>query len=140
MKLLVVFFLTGFLLGCIADSSYSPPGLSKEDAVYLKVDSERDHGIFQGLDEKLYINAVNGVSIGGFFNGYYESAYIEPGLTEIEVGFYQGKVKSERCVKFLAEKGKSYIVRKKREAWSINFWVELENDINTNVVNLPCGE
>ena len=140
MKLLVLFFCTIFLSGCMTTPTYSPPGLTKENAIHLKADSEHDHGIFQAFDERLYINSINGLAAGDFFKGYPEDAYIKAGLTEVKVDYFQGKISSEGCVKFLAEEGEAYIIRKQRETWKVKYWVERDNDVSKEIVNLPCSE
>ena len=61
------------LSGC-ASTTYEMKGLSVDNTAYLKADSERAHGIFAGLDERLYIHEINGEAAGDFIKGYPESA------------------------------------------------------------------
>ncbi len=130
-------FFIALLSGCNTTTpTYSPENLEKEQSAYLKADSEHDHGIFVAADERLYIHNINGEKAGDFFKGYPEDAYISPGITEVKVDYYQGQVSSEGCVKFTAEAGKNYIIRKKREVRKVRYWVELEG--GKEIINLPC--
>ena len=114
-----------FLFGC-ASTTYEPAGLTKDNMAFLKADSEHEHGIFVSFDERLYIKSVNGQSAGDFIKGYPEEAKIIAGTNEVKVGYYQGQISSEGCVKFEAEAGKTYIIRKKRDGMRVYYWVEPE--------------
>lgn len=113
------------LSGC-ASTTYEMKGLSVDNAAYLKADSERAHGIFAGLDERLYIHEINGEAAGDFIKGYPESAKIIAGLNEVKVEYWHSMITSNGCVKFNAEAGNTYIIRKKRDGMSVYYWVVLE--------------
>lgn len=130
MKNEIVFGLMGlslFLAGC-ASTTYEPKGLTSENSAYLKADSEHAHGIFIALDERLYINSINGTAAGDFIKGYPENARILEGVNEVKVDYQNGQITSEGCVKFLAKVGQTYIIRKKRDGMRVYYWVELEGD------------
>lgn len=114
-----------FLAGC-ASTTYEMKGLSVDNAAYLKADSERAHGIFAGLDERLYIHEINGEAAGDFIKGYPEGAKIIEGLNEVKVEYWHSMITSNGCVKFNAEAGNTYIIRKKRDGMSVYYWVVLE--------------
>ena len=115
------------ITGC-ASTTYEAEGLTSENSAYLKADSEHAHGIFVALDERLYINTINGAAAGDFLKGYPEDARIMEGVNEVKVDYHNGQVTSEGCVKFKAEAGKTYIIRKKRDGFTVYYWVELEGD------------
>lgn len=115
------------LAGCAA-TTYEAEGLTSNNSAYLKADSEHAHGIFVALDERLYINSINGVAAGDFLKGYPEEARILEGLNEVKVDYQNGQVTSEGCVKFLAKAGQTYIIRKNRDGFRVHYWVELEGD------------
>ena len=79
MKNEIVFGLMGlslFLAGC-ASTTYEPKGLTSENSAYLKADSEHAHGIFIALDERLYINSINGTAAGDFIKGSIQDLGVE---------------------------------------------------------------
>ncbi|CAM4298950.1 hypothetical protein [Pseudoalteromonas byunsanensis] len=122
------FGLAGLLIclaGCAA-TTYEVKGLNSENSAYLKADSEHEHGIFVGLDERLYIHEINGVAAGDFIKGYPEDAKILQGENEVKVEYWHSQISSNGCVKFFAEAGNTYIIRKKREGMSVYYWVVKE--------------
>ncbi|WP_371379060.1 hypothetical protein [Thalassotalea aquiviva] len=127
-KIITASFLSTLILlgGCASTDIYEPQGLTAKNMAFLKADSEHAHGIFVGLDERLYINTINGQAAGDFFKGYPEQAKIIAGFNEVKVDYYQGQLSSEGCVRFNAEPGETYIIRKKREGMSVYYWVEQE--------------
>ena len=114
-----------FLTGCAA-TTYEVDGLTSDNSAYLKADSEHAHGIFVGLDERLYIHEINGAAAGDFIKGYPEDAKIIAGENEVKVEYWHGQVSSNGCVKFSAEAGNTYIIKKKREGMSVYYWVVKE--------------
>ncbi len=124
------------LIGGCASTTYKPEGLTATNSALLKADSEHQHGIFVALDERLYINSINGKPAGDFFKGYPEEARIYPGDNEVKVDYQNGRVTSQGCVKFNAEIGKTYIIRKQRDGMNVRYWVELED--NKNSISQSC--
>ena len=130
MKSGITFGLLGLsilLAGC-ATTTFETEGLTSNNSAYLKADSEHAHGIFVALDERLYINSINGVAAGDFLKGYPEDARILEGINEVKVDYQNGQVTSEGCVKFLAKAGQTYIIRKNRDGVRVHYWVELDGD------------
>ncbi|MGE4259903.1 hypothetical protein [Shewanella sp.] len=118
---------TTALVGC-QSTTYKQDGLTSNNSALLKADSEHAHGIFVALDERLYINSINGEATGDFFKGYPEEVRISEGINEVKVDYQNGQITSEGCVRFKAEVGGTYIIRKKREGMTVDYWVELEGD------------
>ncbi|WP_299268512.1 hypothetical protein [uncultured Psychrosphaera sp.] len=119
--------LSSLLVGC-QSTTYKQEGLTSNNSALLKADSEHAHGIFVALDERLYINTINGEAAGDFFKGYPEEARISEGENKVKVDYQNGQITSEGCVRFNAEVGKTYIIRKKRDGFTVYYWVELEGD------------
>ena len=136
MKVSILIPLFFILSGCMSTPTYSPKSILKDNSAYLKADSEHAHGIFQALDQRLYITSINGIAAGDFFKWYPEDALINSGLTEVEVDYFYGQISSEGCVKFLAKKDERYIIRKQLDGWKVKYWVEIED--GEKVLNLPC--
>lgn len=120
---------TTVLVGC-QSTTYKQDGLTPNNSALLKADSEHAHGIFVALDERLYINSVNGEAAGDFLKGYPEEVRISAGVNEVKVDYQNGQITSEGCVRFKAEIGNTYVIRKKRDGMRVYYWVELEGDSN----------
>lgn len=125
------------LIGGCASTTYKPEGLTPANSALLKADSEHDHGIFVAFDERLYINSINGEAAGDFFKGYPEKVRISPGDNEVKVDYQNGRVTSQGCVKFNAEIGQTYIIRKERDGLNVRYWVELEG--NKTSISQSCN-
>ena len=128
--------LSAFLAGC-QSTTYKQEGLTSNNSALLKADSEHAHGIFVALDERLYINSINGEAAGDFFKGYPEEVRISAGDNKVKVDYQNGQITSEGCVRFHAEVGKTYIIRKKREDMRVYYWVELEG--NKTKISQGCA-
>ena len=124
---IVLIALCTILVGC-QSTTYKQEGLTVNNSALIKADSEHAHGIFVALDERLYINTINGEAAGDFLKGYPEEARISEGDNKIKVDYQHGQITSEGCVHFDAEVGKTYIIRKKRDGMTVYYWVELEGD------------
>jgi hypothetical protein len=124
------------LAGC-QSTTYVQDGLTSNNSAFLKADSEHAHGIFVALDERLYINSVNGEAAGDFLKGYPEEVRISEGINEVKVDYQNGQITSEGCVRFKAEIGNTYIIRKKRDGMRVYYWVELEGD--STKINQGCS-
>jgi hypothetical protein len=124
----LVVLLTLVLLAACQSTTYKQAGLTTNNSALLKADSEHAHGIFVALDERLYINSVNGEAAGDFFKGYPEEVRISAGITEVKVDYQNGQITANGCVRFNAEVGNTYIIRKKRDGMRVYYWVELEGD------------
>ena len=135
----IIALLSSFVMlgGCASTDIYEPVGLTDKNTAFLKADSEHDHGIFVAFDERLYINSINGKAAGDFFKGYPEEAKIIAGDNEVKVDYFQGQISSEGCVKFKAEAGKTYFIRKKRDGMRVYYWVELEG--SKKKISQGCG-
>jgi hypothetical protein len=124
----IVFLLLSFFLVSCQSTTNVQTGLTSNNSALLIADSEQAHGIFVALDERLYINSINGEAAGDFFKGYPEEARISDGVNEVKVDYQNGQITSEGCVRFVAEVGNTYIIRKKRDGMRVYYWVELEGD------------
>jgi hypothetical protein len=144
MKKITISALCLFILGCQSTSDvYTPKFLANaanSETTVLKADSEHAHGIFVALDERLYISSINGESTFEFFtmrmSEYPEVVKIPLGQNEIGLRFSQGQIYSDGCVKFIAERDKTYMAKKKKEGRKVAFWVIEEGTNNT--VSIPC--
>jgi len=123
--------LSTFLVGC-QSTTYKPEGVTSNNSALLKTDPVHAHGIFVVLDERLYINTINGKAAGDFFKGYPEETRLLEGESNVKVDYLNGQITSEGCVLFNAEVGSTYIIRKKRDGIRVHYWAELEGN-NTKI-------
>lgn len=121
----VVISLT-FLFGCQTAPKYSTEGLDENNSSFVMADSEHAHRILVGLNEMLFIMAVNGIKTGDYFNGSPESTRVAAGKVEIDVLYGQGHTTAEGCLAFEAKAGENYIIRKERIGRRVKFWIETE--------------
>ena len=122
-------------------------GASSNDGRSAKIecDSEHSHGILIGLDQKVFIAAIDGKSsftLSGLLTdtaAYSEIAYIKPGRHYVDIKYTHLGSFADGKVWFDAEAAGSYIIRQRIKGYGVLFWVE---DQNTHKIvgGIPGGE
>jgi hypothetical protein len=133
--------------GCTAPRTYVQAHASRQDGKAAKVacDSSHAHKVLNGLDQKVFIAAVDGKStftLGGALTDtapYAESAYVTPGRHYLDLEYTYLNSFAWGKVWFDAEGGGSYMIRHKASGYELFFWVE---DLATGkaVGGIPGGE
>jgi hypothetical protein len=129
------------LTGCKSTYVYTLDSLEANPSIkttILTADSEYEHGILIGLDEKLHITSINGESTHNFvnFSGHPEIARIPIGENKIGLRFSHAVGVGKACVLFTAEEGKTYTATKSREGRMVSYWVI--EDETQKMVSIPC--
>jgi uncharacterized protein YceK len=101
-----------------------------DDLALIVCDSDKEHSFLKGLDERLFIVAIDGESTHSFVTeltanqGYPESAYVLPGQRVIDVKYeHKGKYAFGRLTVDIGA-GESMIVRKETVGPKVSFWLE----------------
>ena len=133
--------------GCATPRTFTEQGASREASQGAKItcESEHTHTILNGLNQKVFIAAIDGKStytIGGSLTDtepYAEAAYVKPGRHYLDLKYRYFDSFASGKVWFDAEAGGSYIIRRKVKGYAIVFWVE---DLGTGKVvgGIPGGE
>jgi hypothetical protein len=133
------------LAGCsTAPTIYTQPGAT-EKSVKIACESESDHTILTGLNQKVFIAAIDGKSthsIAGELvgrNQYAEAAYLKPGRHYLDIEYLHMNSFAYGHVWFDAEAGKAYVVRRKIKGYEVYFWIE-ELRTGKIVGGIPGGE
>jgi hypothetical protein len=142
-KYVVMLFFFILLIGCRSPDVFVPDAIiniEKSEIAIIRTDSAHEHGIFVGLDQRLYISSVNGQKTTSMlsFKSYPDASKIPLGKNIIGLYYVQMKTRLNGCVTFIAEKGRTYTAQKKVSMFKINYWVT--DDTTEKIVSRPCSK
>jgi hypothetical protein len=145
MKLRVVGIVAVILgAGCASAPPVDQAQIHKtESRIRVTTDSENEHGLFSGLDKRVYITHVDDASTNTicfhFPDCYAQKVFVSPGRHYLKLKFTYLNRFARTTVWFDAEEGRSYVVRRKLSGYGVQFWVE---DLATGrpVGGLPGAE
>lgn len=125
--------------------AYTDEATAKSELAYLKCDSQHNHDLLGGLDQRLYISKIDNEGTFSFFYSiisnqmFPESAYVLPGRHYISINYRNLNWYANGQLWLDAEKGETYIVRKAMKNYEIRFWIENERT-GKLVGGIPGGE
>ena len=139
--------LSAVLCGCASPRTFVQPAaaVDRDKSALVTCESEHGHTVLQGLNQKVFIAAIDNKStftMNGFLTDtapYAESAYVTPGRHYLTLQYNHMNVYARAIVWFDANAGESYLVRRRIEGYSVMFWVE-EANTGKIVGGIPGGE
>ena len=128
-RVLAVLCLASLMTACTTTGEVllgNPASLAGTGKAKITTDSEHDHTILAGLDRRIYITSLDGKSLFrlGATSDYPEGMLLDPGRHEISIRFLHFNTFANGRLWFVAEREKSYIVRKQMENYSVRLWIE----------------
>ncbi len=140
MKIFLSFLLLALLAGC-ASTNHVQMGVNELDRSSHSViiaDTDRSHGIFSGLDYRMYFVSLDDEDLFDIRRNefYPETLSVTPGVHKVVVQLAYRNWRAYGCLLMDSEAGKSYIVKREIGSYSVRFWGE---DINGgDPVGVPC--
>lgn len=140
MKILLSFVLLVFLSGC-ASTNHVQVGVNEQDRsshAVIIADTERDHGIFAGLDYRMYFIFLDDEDLFDIMRNEFhpETLSVNPGPHKIVVQLAHRNWRSYGCLLLDAEAGETYIVKRELRNYSVRFWAERVR--GGDPVGTPC--
>jgi hypothetical protein len=104
------------LSGCAttptAFHAYSGPQRSASETARITTDSQQEHEILIGLDDRIYVTAVDGRDTeGNAWERYPHTVYVLPGNRTLDLVWGNGFVVGRGCLTIPTEAGRNYVIR-----------------------------
>lgn len=116
------------LISCGTTQPYRVPGTDESTAtIRVYTESDRNHTVFAGLDQRLYIKAIDEKSTVNQLciqNCAPTEAFVTPGRHNLDLMYAVGNTYANGSIYFDAELGKTYFVRRQTNGYGVRFWVE----------------
>jgi hypothetical protein len=104
--------LSGCATAPAAFHAYSGTRRAPAETARITTDSQREHEVLIGLDDRIYITAVNGRNTeGNVWEKHPRTVYVLPGTHTLDLVWGNGFVIGHGCLEIPTEAGRSYIVR-----------------------------
>ena len=92
--------------------AYSGTRRASAETARITTDSQLEHEVLIGLDDRIYITAVNGRDTeGNAWEKYPRTVYVLPGTHTLDLVWGNGFIVGRGCLEIPTEAGRSYIVR-----------------------------
>jgi sugar lactone lactonase YvrE len=91
----------------------------------ITTDSQLEHKVLVGLDDRIYVTAVDGrATEGNAWEKYPRTVYVLPGSRKLDMVWGNGFVIANGCLTLPTEAGHNYIIRQDVRDKKVYLWAE----------------
>ena len=107
--------------------AYSGATKPTSETARISTDSQIEHKVMVGLDDRIYVTAVDQrPTEGNAWEKYPRLVYVLPGTRHLDLVWGNGFVIAHGCLTVLAEAGHNYIIRQERQGDRVLLWADDE--------------